>query len=82
MTSTALSSTIAIEEMQVGSRYLNVRPGCEHGWTVASVERHASDLQVLRGGEWVAPTLVTVTYHNDRSVTHEVGTDLAIDCIA
>jgi hypothetical protein len=83
MTSTttpAALRSLAIEDFRVGSRYVaTIAAEFNHGWTVASAERHESALQVLRGGEWVTPMLVTVTYHNGRSITDEVGTMVAVD---
>lgn len=77
-----MSASIAIEDMQVGHRYLNtVDPAFEGGWTVTAVELHVSTyVQVHRGGAWIYPEIVTVTYGNGRVITHERGTDIAIEC--
>jgi hypothetical protein len=73
--------TTTIEAMQVGHRYLEtIDPTYDHLWIVASVERHEAKVEVLRNGEWVTPELVTVTYASGQSITHEVGTEIAIDC--
>lgn len=79
-TQTDLSQTIAVENMQIGHRYLHTIAGYENGWVVASVEHHRPAIQVHRNGEWVHPQLVTVTYNNGRSITEETGTDLWIEC--
>jgi archaellum component FlaG (FlaF/FlaG flagellin family) len=75
-----MTATIRIQNVRPGRRYVAVTHArFVPNWTVATVERHRSQLQVLRDGRWVSPVLVTVTYRNGEQVTHEHGTVLAID---
>jgi hypothetical protein len=77
-----LTQTISIDDFQIGRRYIETIPGFEHAWTVKSIERREAKIQVLRNGKWVTPMLVTVTYVNDRSITEETGTEIAVNLVA
>lgn len=78
--------TLKIEDIEVGHRYVEVTaPKFEDRWVVASVERMESTCQVLRDlgngtAEWTNLNLVKVTYRSGQTITHEVGTDIYVDC--
>lgn len=78
MTTTSTFHTIKIQDMEIGHRYVELRPGFDT-YVVTAVEIHDAKFQVLRNGQWVTPKLVTVTYNHDESITHEFDTDLAYD---
>lgn len=83
MTATQTTShiDINIEDMKVGRRYAKtMSPRFDHGWTVAKVETRKSKVEVIRDGVWTKFDIVTVTYHNGITLSHEVGTSLAAEC--
>lgn len=73
--------TVKIEKMTVGARYVDTHPGYENGWIVETTERRQAQIDVWRNGAWFNPTLVTVTYRNGISITHEIGTDIAVETV-
>lgn len=61
---------VAIEDMQLGRRYMTCRPGYEADWTVERITR-------TRCGDRVS---VIVTYANGIKVRDYEGTQVAVFC--
>lgn len=81
MSSTATHvRTISIEDMQVDHRYVPVADWAEANYIVDSVDHYKSECLVMRNGEWVPMDLVRVTYSHGATMTHELGTPIAIMC--
>lgn len=69
---------LAPEDFVPGFRYWDVRPGFEWAWTVAAVETYTADVEVYRGGAFVRPEMVRVTYRDGRTRTFTKGEPVAI----
>lgn len=74
------TDTINIEDFQVDHRYVPVADWAQANFIVDSVEHFQSDVLVFRDNEWVPMDLVRITYSHGATITHELGTRIAIMC--
>jgi hypothetical protein len=72
------TGSINAEDMQVGYRYWEVRPGFESNWTIAKVEIHTTEYTVWRNGGEYTLELVTVTRRDGNVRIFEKGETVAI----